>query len=343
MLEQALRRKPPELAIDLGSSNTRLFARGRGVVVDEPTVVAIQIGSRGREVVAVGREAREMFGRTPAGTEVVQPVRSGVVADFEATEELLRALMREAVGRSVLKPRVAVCVPPETTEVERRAVRESARAAGAREVALLPTAMAAAAGCGLPVTEPVGSMVVDIGGGRTEAAVVSLGGTVIYRSSRVAGDAMDAAIVTWLEREHNLVVGASTAEAVRRAVGRVGDSDPRHMRTVVRGRDTSSGGPSEQAVTSDDLAAALAAPAKAICDVVLSALGETPPELAADILDRGVMVCGGVSELPGVVGMLREATGLPVLQAEAPHGAVARGAALLLDDLELYQRVALGG
>ncbi len=337
----SLRRRPPDIAVDLGTSHTRIWVRGSGVVVDEPTVVATHRGARGREVVAVGAEAREMIGRTPAGTEVVRPVRGGVVADFEATEQLLTVLLRRALGRTMRRPRIVVCVPSTTTEVERRAVQESARSAGAREVALLPTAMCAAAGAGLPIKEPVGSVIVDVGGGRTEVAVVSLGGMVVYRSARVAGDAMDDAITAWLRAEHDVDVGTSTAEGIKITVGGAMDLEGPVLRTIVRGRDLQGGGPRELGLTSTEVVKALAVPVAAVRDALLEVLAETPPELSADLVDRGVLVCGGAARLRGLSAVLRDASGLAVLEAEQPETAVARGAGELMEDQELFDRVAI--
>ncbi len=342
MFSRATAPRPPDLLIDLGTASTRIRSRGKGLLVDEPTVVATHRGARGREVVAVGTEAKAMLGRTPTGTQVVRPVIGGVVADFEATEELLRALIRQAVGRTVLRPRVAVCVPSTTSEVERRAVQDSARAAGAREVLLLPTAMCAAAGAGLPVTEAVGSAIVDVGAGRTEVAVVSLGGMVVYRSSVVAGDAFDEAIAAWLLQAADLLVGAGTAEAVKLQIGGVAGMDGPTLRTVIRGRDRYDGGPQELALTSDQLWHATAPIAAQVRDAVLEVLRETPPELAADIVDRGILVCGGGALLRGLPAMLREATGLPVLLADDPLHCVALGAERIASDPALLGRLVVG-
>lgn len=331
-----------DLAIDLGTSHVRVVSAGRGLVLEAPTAVAIRSGAGGREVVAVGDEAKKMLGRTPAGTEVVRPVRGGVVADFQATEALLRELIGRVGGRALMKPRVLVCIPSTLTEVERRAVLESTRAAGSRDVTLAPTPMAAAIGAGLPITEPVGSMIVDVGGGRTEVAVTSLGGTVVRRGDTIAGDTMDEALVTWLLREHDLVVGTTTAEQIKLRVGCAMPVQP-PTTTRIRGRDMHEGAPREVDVTSDDAAVALASTVDKLRDLVLATLQDTPPELAADIIDRGIVLCGGAAQLGGLDHLLREATGLPVLLAEDPARCVARGAARLLDDDVLFERVAMGG
>jgi rod shape-determining protein MreB len=337
-------RQPAELAVDLGSSVTRVAVRGRGIAVEEPTVVATQVGSRGREVVAVGTEAREMIGRTPAGISVIRPVRGGVVSDFEATEQLLKSLFQRVGGRSLLRPRVLVCVPSGTTEVQRRAVQDSARAAGAREVFLVATAMAAAIGADLPVSKPVGSLVVDTGGGRTEVGVVSLGGLVVGRSAAVGGDAMDEAIAAWARAQHGVQIGERTAEAVKHTVGAAvvdpnEDVRGRAAQMRIRGRDIRTGAPREIEVHSTDVADAVSGPVGAIRRAVLDCLAETPPELAADILDRGLILAGGGSALRGMDALLRADTGLPVLHAEEPSRCVIRGAAVVLDDLALFDRV----
>ncbi len=338
-------KQPADLAVDLGSSFTRIALRGRGVVVEEPTVVATQVGARGREVVAVGTEAREMIGRTPAGITVVRPVRNGVVADFEATEQLLRQLIQRALPRTLLKPRVLVCVPCGTTEVQRRAVQDSARAAGAREVFLVATPMAAAIGADLPVDKPVGSLIVDTGGGRTEVGVVCLGGLVVWRSAAVGGDAMDDAIANWARLKHNLQIGERTAEAVKQRVGAACFEDPqeitrgRPQQMRVRGRDLGQGAPREIDIRSNDIAEAVAGPVATVRRLVLETLEQTPPELSADIVERGLFLCGGGSALRGLDTLLRADTGLPVLQADEPARCVARGAVALLGDAALFERV----
>lgn len=337
MLDATRRRTSADLVVDLGTSNTRLAVRGKGVVVDQPSVVATQSGPRGRDVVAVGEDARRMLGRTPAGTQVDRPVRDGVVADFEATEQLLRHLLRRLPGRSLLRPRLLVCIPSGATEVERRAVTDATRAAGGRDVQLVATALAAAAGAGLNVSDPVGNLIIDVGGGRVEAAVTSLGGLVVQRSVPVAGDAMDQAIRTWLRDARGLQVGERTAEQLKRRIGSATPvEDPATMR--IRGRDLESGSPRELDLDSNDLVEALQPVVNAIRDAVLQTLRETPPELAADVVDRGALVCGGGARLHGLTDMLRDATGLPVLLAENPEHAVAIGAARMLEEPELLAR-----
>lgn len=330
--------KTADLAIDLGTSSTRLVARGRGLVAEIPTVVATHTGPRGREVVAIGEDARKMLGRTPAGTEVVRPVRGGVVADFDATEHLLRDLLRRVGSLSLVKPRIVVCVPSATTEVERRAVQDATRAAGGREVLLVPSPVAAALGADLPVQRPLGSMIVEIGGGRTEVAVLSLGGVVISRSIRIGGDAMDEAIASWLRNERGVLVGERTTEGVKLRVGCAMPVQP-VLHTRIRGRDIAHGAPKEVDVTSTEAAQALSEPVAQIREIVLATLRETPPELSSDILERGILVSGGGGLLRGLERVLREATGLPVLHAEQPLTCVARGVGRLLDDATLFDRM----
>jgi rod shape-determining protein MreB and related proteins len=331
------KRAAADLAVDLGTSNTRLGLRGKGVVVEQPSYVAIQAGARGREVVAIGQEARRMLGRTPAGTSVVRPVRDGVVADFEATEQLLRLLLRRVPSTGLLRPRLLVCIPSSTTEVERRAVIESTRAAGGREVHLVATALAAAVGAGLAIAEPVGNMIVDVGGGRVEVAVTSLGGLVVRRSVPLAGDAFDDAIRRWLRQARGLQVGERTAELLKRRVGSaIPVEKPPQMR--IRGRDLETGAPRELDVSANDLVAPLGTMVDRIRDIVLEVLRETPPELAADIVGQGILVCGGSARLHGLTEVLRDATGLPVLLADDPDRAVALGAVRMLEDPALFQR-----
>lgn len=310
-----------------------MVVRGRGLVFEEPSVVA----TRGGEAVAIGAEAHEMLGRAPSGIEVVQPIRGGVVADFDATEQFVHHLLRRVAGRTLLRPRAVVCIPVETTEVERRAVQESARAAGTRDVRLVAAPIAAALGAELPVLKPLGSLIVDIGAGRTEVAVISLGGMVVHHAIRIAGDAMDEAITHWLRSRHNLVIGQQAAEDLKRRIGwATSPANPEQVR--LRGRDLATGKPREQAIGADDIAQAIAEPVARIRDAVLDALSRTPPELSSDIIDRGAILCGGGSRLRGLDRVLRDATGLPVLEAEHPEQCVALGAARLLEDAALLDR-----
>lgn len=332
-------RQAPNFAVDLGTSHTRIAARGGLVVADVPTVVATAPRSRGREVVAWGDEARKMVGRTPEGTKVVRPVRGGVVADFETTEQLLRALFKHVGAAGLRKPRVLVAVPTDLTEVERRAVMDSARAAGAGAVSLVPSPVCAALGAELPIQDPVGSMVVDLGGGRVHAAVLALGGLAVRRSLALAGDDLDDAIGRSLATRSGITVGERTCETLKQRVGTLIPELHHDLQMRVRGRDLASGQPVEIEITADDVAAALSPPCEQIRALVRETLTETPPELAADIVDRGMILCGGTSALRGLDARLRDDTGLPVLQAEDPTRCVIRGAARLLDDAALLERL----
>jgi rod shape-determining protein MreB len=326
--------------VDLGTSTTRLVARGQGVVARIPTAVATKDGTRNREVVAVGEEARRMMGRTPAGIRVARPVRGGVVADFEATEQLLASLLGSAGAGTLRRVRLLVTVPSGSTEVERRAVQESARAAGAGHVLLVSAPMAAAIGADLPVAEAIGSMIVDVGAGRTHVAVLALGGMVVRRSLPLAGDDLDEAIQAWLRRQAGLVVGERTAETLKIRVGTVTPAVHGDLRLRVRGRDLATARPAERDVTASDVAAAIDEVVGRIRGAVREALRETPPELAADIVARGVLLCGGTSQLRGLDAHLRDDTGLAVLPVEHPLDCVALGAGRLLEDTLLLDRVA---
>ena len=331
-----------DLAVDLGTSYTRVVDKSGRILIEAPTAVATQTGPKGRQVVAVGEDAKKMIGRTPAGIQVVRPVRGGLVSDFEATEHLLRYLLKEVGGRSLRRPRLLVCVPSSTTEVERRAVQESARAAGSREVYLVGTAIAGAVGAELPVREPVGSMIVDSGGGRTEVAVISLGGLVVRRSVELAGDDLDDAIIDWMRRTHDLLIGERTAQNLKHHIGAAA-ADEDHQQMRIRGRDLTGGAPREVELTTANIAQAIADPVDRIRSMVRDALQETSPELSADIIDRGMMLCGGSSNLRGLDRLLGEDTGLPVLQPEDPSRCVARGAGTLLGDAALFERVVAMG
>lgn len=330
-----------DLAIDLGTATTRVAVRGKGVVLEVPTVVASSTGPKGREILALGTEAKKMLGKTPAGVEVVRPVRDGLIVDFKATEHLIRDVLMQSGGRGLVKPRLLISVPAALSEVEGRAVQDAARGAGSREMFLVPSPMAAAIGAEIPVQQPVGSLIVDVGAGRTQVAVTSLGGMVVQRSIPEAGDAMDRALVAWLRRHHDLMVGDHTAEVIKLRSGSAVYLDP-PLTTRIRGRDMHQGSPRELDVSSSDAAEALAELVCRIRDTVLDALRETPPELAADILGQGLMLCGGAARLRGLDHVLRDATGLPVLLAEVPERCVATGLGRLLDDTELFERVVLG-
>jgi len=332
-----------DLAIDLGTATTLIYVRGRGIVSCEPSVVAVQRDSRGgNKVLAVGREAKEMLGRTPGNIRAVRPLRDGVIADFEITEAMLRYFISRANNKKTLvKPRIIICVPFGITEVEKRAVKESAESAGAREVYLIEEPMAAAIGAGLPITEPSGNMVVDIGGGTTEVAVISLAGIVYSQSVRVGGDKMDDAISAFLKRKYNLAIGEQTAERVKMEIGNAFPLN--EMRTTeVKGRDLVAGVPKTVVVNSEEIREALAEPIHAIVDAVLLALEKTPPELAADIVDKGIVLTGGGALLANLDVLLREETGLPVMVCDDPISAVVLGSGKTLEHMELLKEVTIG-
>jgi rod shape-determining protein MreB len=332
-----------DLAIDLGTATTLIYVKGKGIVSCEPSVVAVQRDSRGdKKVLAVGREAKEMLGRTPGNIQAIRPLRDGVIADFEITEAMLRYFIHRAHNRRTLvKPRIIICVPFGITEVEKRAVKESAESAGAREVYLIEEPMAAAIGAGLPITEPSGNMVVDIGGGTTEVAVISLAGIVYSQSVRVGGDKMDEAIVAYMKRKYNLAVGEQTAERIKMTIGNAYPLE-QQLTMEVKGRDMVAGIPKTVVVNSDEIREALAEPTNAIVEAVLLALERTPPELAADIVDKGVVLTGGGALLKGIDVLLREETGLPVMVSDDPISAVVLGSGKALDHIELLKEVTIG-
>jgi len=332
-----------DLAIDLGTATTLIYVKGKGIVSCEPSVVAVARDARGdKRVLAVGREAKEMLGRTPGNIEAIRPLRDGVIADFEITEAMLRYFISRAHNRrSWVKPRIIICVPFGITEVEKRAVRESAMSAGAREVFLIEEPMAAAIGAGLPITEPSGNMVVDIGGGTTEVAVISLAGIVYSQSVRVGGDKMDEAIVAYMKRKYNLAIGEQTAERIKVSVANAYPPDEQ-LTMEVKGRDMVAGVPKTVVVNSDEMREALAEPINAIVEAVLLALERTPPELAADIVDKGVVLTGGGSLLKNIDVLLREETGLPVMVSDDPISAVVLGSGKTLDHIDLLKEVTIG-
>lgn len=322
-----------DLAIDLGTAGSRIAVRGRGVVATEPSVVALRIGSRGREVEAIGEAALEMLGRAPAGIEVTRPVRGGVVADFEASEHLVRHMVSLAGTRSLMRPRIVLPVPGVVSEVERRAILDSTRAAGAREAAVLPAPMAAALGAGLAIDEPVGRCVVDVGAGVSQVAVISLGGIVVQQCVRVGGDDLDESVALWLRSRRGIVISVPQGRPIREQAG------TGRAPVIVRGRDVQTGKPRETSFAIADLLEAITDPIARIRDAVLAVLSETPPELAADIHDAGIVLCGGCARSRPIGRMLREATGLAVARAADPETAVIRGAALLLENPNLLERV----
>lgn len=323
-----------DLAIDLGTANTLVYAPNVGIVLDEPSVVAMATIQGERRVLAVGLEAKEMLGKTPGNIQAIRPLRDGVIADFDIAEEMIKRFMRKAQNRRFFAaPRVIVCVPSGATEVERRAIQESAEAAGARRVDLIEEPMAAAIGAGLPVTEPTGSMIVDIGGGTTEVAVLALSGIVYARSVRIGGDAMDEAIISSVRRRHNLLIGERTAERIKQEIGSaVVAEGPNRKSMAVRGRDLMNGVPREITVSEDEIAESLAEPLQAIIEAVRAALENTQPELAADIVDRGIMLTGGGALLRNMDMALGEATGLPITVAENPLYCVAIGTGRCLEE-----------
>ena len=331
-----------DLAIDLGTANTLIFVKGRGIVACEPSVVAVQRDSRGgKRVLAVGKDAKDMLGKTPGNIVAIRPMRDGVIADFEVTEAMLRYFISRAQNRRTLvKPRIIVCVPFGITEVEKRAVKESAESAGAREVYLIEEPMAAAIGAGLPITEPTGNMIVDIGGGTTEVAVISLAGIVYSKSVRVGGDKMDEAIVQHLKRKYNLLIGERTAERVKCTIGTAYPTEE-VMTMEVKGRDLVAGLPKTLEINSDEIRDAMQEPINAIVEAVRIALERTPPELSADIVDKGIVLAGGGALLKNLDVLLREETGLPVLIADDALSAVVLGSGKALDELNLLREVAL--
>ena len=330
-----------DMAIDLGTANTLVYVKGRGIVLDEPSVVAIAELRGRKQVLAVGEEAKQMVGRTPGNITAIRPLRDGVIADFEVAEDMIKYFIRKVHNRrGFASPMIIVCVPSGSTAVERRAIQESAEAAGARKVLLIEEPMAAAIGAGLPVTEPSGSMVVDIGGGTTEVAVISLGGIVYSRSVRVGGDKMDEAVISYIRRGYNLLIGEATAERIKLEIGAAwaDPSDPGPVRDV-KGRDLINGVPREVTVSQAQIAQSLSEPVSQIVETVKIALENTPPELAADIVDKGIVLTGGGAQLYRLDDVLREATGLPVLVAEGPLRCVALGTGRALEELKRLKTV----
>ena len=332
-----------DMAIDLGTANTLVYVKGRGIVLAEPSVVAIAEWRGKKQVVAVGEEAKQMLGRTPGNIVASRPLRDGVIADFEVAEEMIKHFIRKVHNRrGFASPLIIVCVPSGSTAVERRAIQESAESAGARKVQLIEEPMAAAIGAGLPVTEPSGSMVVDIGGGTTEVAVISLGGIVYARSVRVGGDKMDEAIISYIRRNHNLLIGESSAERIKMSIGAArppDDDNDEGPYQEVRGRDLLNGVPREVLVSQRQIAESLIEPVTSIVEAVKVALENTPPELAADIVDRGIVLTGGGALLYRLDQVLRDATGLSVAVAENPLQCVALGTGRALEERKRLHNV----
>ena len=345
MFEKLLGFLSSDIAIDLGTANTLVYVRGRGIVLNEPSVVAISTYNGKTQVLAVGDEAKLMLGRTPGNIQAIRPLRDGVIADFDTAEHMIKHFIRKVHNRRAFaSPQVIICVPSGSTAVERRAIQESALSAGARRVFLIEEPMAAAIGAGLPVTEPTGSMVVDIGGGTTEVAVISLAGIVYARSVRVGGDKMDEAIIAYIRRNHNLLVGESSAERIKKEIGTAcapEDGEGRSME--IKGRDLMNGVPKELVITQRQIAESLAEPVSAIVDAVKMALENTAPELAADIVDKGIVMTGGGALLGNLDLVLRHATGLPVSIADNPLDCVALGSGRALEEMRTLSSVMANG
>jgi len=328
-----------DLAIDLGTATTLVYIRGRGIVVVEPSIVAVnRVTNR---VEAVGSKAKEMLGKTPSNIQAIRPMKDGVIADFEVTERMLDYFIKKAHGRSFLvRPRIVISVPSEITQVEKRAVKDTALKAGASEVFLIEQAMAAAIGAGLPITEPSGNMIVDVGGGTSDVAVISLAGVVYSRSVRVAGNEMDEAIIQYVKKKYNLLIGERTAEHIKMEIGSAYPLDePLNME--IKGRDLVEGVPKNLTITDEEIREALAETISTIVDTVRNALERTPPELSADIMDKGIILAGGGSLLKNLDKRLREETGLPVAHSEDPGSAVVHGTGMMLTDIHLLRKIAI--
>jgi rod shape-determining protein MreB and related proteins len=328
-----------DLAVDLGTATTLVFTKNRGIVVFEPSIVAVnRVTNR---VEAVGQSAKDMLGKTPANINAIRPMKDGVIADFEVTEKMLEYFIRKAHGRNFfVRPRIVISVPSEITPVEKRAVKDSALRAGASEVYLIEQAMAAAIGAGLPITEPAGNMIVDIGGGTTDVAVISLAGIVYSRSVRIAGNEMDEAIISYIKRKYNLLIGERTAELIKIELGNAWPSEETHTMEV-KGRDLVEGIPKILVINDEEIREALAETVNTIVDAVRVALERTPPELSADIIDKGILLAGGGSLLHNLDQRLREETGIPVAHCDDPVSAVVRGTGLMLTDIALLKKISI--
>ena len=333
-----------DMAIDLGTANTLVYVKSQGIVLDEPSVVAFSIHRGRKQVLAVGNEAKQMLGRTPGNIEAIRPLRDGVIADFEVAEEMIKHFIRKAhKRRSFASPQIVICVPSGATAVERRAIQESAESAGARRVFLIEEPMAAAIGANLPVTEPTGSMVVDVGGGTSEVAVLSLGGIVYSRSIRVGGDEMDESIISYVRRTHNLLLGEASAERVKRELGSAYPPEDGDGESVnVKGRDLMNGVPKEIVLSERQISESIAEPVGAIIDAVKVGLENTAPELAADIVDKGIVLTGGGALLGNLDYVLRQATGLPVSIADQALRCVALGTGRCLEEMKAMRHAFQG-
>lgn len=329
-----------DLAIDLGTANTLVYVKGKGIVCDEPSVVAVQ--KETNKVLAVGHEAKRMLGRTPGNILAIRPMKDGVIADFDVTGEMLRYFIAKVHNRKTfVSPRIIIGVPSGITQVEQRAVKDAAESSGAREVYLIGEPVAAAIGVGLPITEPSGNMIVDIGGGTTDVAVISLSGIVYSKAVRVGGDKMDEAIINYLKRKYNLLVGERTAELIKIEIGSAFKIDGDKRTMEVKGRDLVSGIPKTLILDDDEIREALREPVTAIVNTIKLALENTPPELSADIVDRGIVLAGGGALLRGIDLLLREETGLPIIVAEDPLAAVVLGVGKVLDELDLLKKLTI--
>jgi len=341
MFSRLMRMFSADMAIDLGTANTLVYVRGRGVVLNEPSVVAIEEYKGRKRVLAVGNEAKRMLGRTPGNIRAIRPLKDGVIADFDIAEEMIKYFVCKVHNRQMfVTPLIVICVPSGATEVERRAIKDSANHAGAYKVQLIEEPMAAAIGAGLQVTEPSGSMVVDIGGGTTEVAVLSLKGVVYSRSVRVGGDKMDMAIVNYIRRNMNLLIGESSAERIKKEIGSARLPDDGEGKTVeVKGRDLLNGVPKEITISERQVSESLVETVSEIVEAVKVALENTPPELSADIVDKGIVLTGGGALLKNLDQVLRDATGLPVIVAEDPLSCVAKGSGMVLDEYAVLKDV----
>jgi rod shape-determining protein MreB and related proteins len=331
--------KAARLGIDLGTANSLVYKVGEGVVLEEPTVVAVSL--RDKQVLAVGREAREMLGRTPGTITATRPMRDGVIADYAVTEAMLKYFIRRVLGNSfIVKPEVMICVAAGCTQVERRAVLDATISAGARSAYLIDEPLAAAIGANVPIAEASGNMILDIGGGAAEAAVISLGGVVTFKSVRVGGNKLDESIIDWARRKYNLVIGEVTAEKVKASIGSALDASNRQT-MVVKGRDTVTGLPREITLSTSDVTAAMSRPLQQILRMVKDVLEEIPPELASDIIDKGILMSGGSAQLKNLDRLLTQETGVPCHVAEEPMMNVVKGTGIALEHLDLYRK-ALG-
>ena len=325
-----------DIAIDLGTANTLVYAKAKGILINEPSIVAIR--RKDQEIVAIGQEAREMLGRTPEEISTIRPLKDGVIADFELAEEMIRFFIRRAQTNRLLRPLVVICIPSGITEVEKRAVRDSAEHAGAREVYLVEEPMAAAIGVELPIMDPVGSMIVDVGGGTTEIAIIALGGIVTSVSIRIAGDEMDEAIVQYMKRTYNLLIGEKTAEQMKCTIGSTPPYDE-NSSIHVKGRDLVAGIPKTVEVNSKEIQEALSEPVNSIVEAVKLTLERTPPELSADILDRGIILSGGAALLKGLDLYIRDKTNLPVSVADDSLTCVVKGTGKIVENLDYYMKI----